>query len=518
MTASSIETDCISPTPQATTASNEAGGSRASPTVDADIGFDDVDRRGAERRVLVIASRFPPVASVGATRARKFVKYLGQFGWKPVVITGAARRGVTCTEDARRATDYDSLGDVPPNVPVHRISPIPDNWHGFAARTCSARLGRLTRRLGLDEAWWHSALKWRLQRVHDRFAFPDRGIWRAPSAIRLAFRLHRRYRFDAIFSTGMPFSDHLIGLALHRLLRRPWLAEFRDPWFEYVHWQQWNGDRGRRLTRAAERAVVRDAARIISVNDRMTERFRMRYGGLSRARFVTIENGFDPADFDAVEPSPPRTCFRLLHAGSLYETRNPAKLLEAFRRFLARTPGSPSHARFDFAGRHGPFVAEFSRPEDHGAIRHLGMLTHRAALKEMASADVNAIFLPNIPGAEGDTTTKMYECLGCGRPILAAVPPQGAAAERLRGFDGVFLCDPDDVEAMTRTIADLYRRWLTGSLPVRRGDDRLASITRRYQTRQLAVLLDSVTGARRTVYRTATLGQRIASSKVNGGS
>ena len=37
---------------------------------------------------------------------------------------------------------------------------------------------------------------------------------------RLAVRLHRRFRFDAIFSSGMPFSDHVIALVVHRLLRR----------------------------------------------------------------------------------------------------------------------------------------------------------------------------------------------------------------------------------------------------------------------------------------------------------
>ena len=34
--------------------------------------------------------------------------------------------------------------------------------------------------------------------------------------------------------------------------------------------------------------------------------------------------------------------------------------------------------------------------------------------------------------------------MGSGRPILAIVPDNGAAAAELRRFDGVWLADPDD--------------------------------------------------------------------------
>jgi len=65
------------------------------------------------RRVLIIASRFPPLASVGAIRIRKFVKYLGDFGWEPVVLTGPIPSVTEATEDARRLLDNEGLSDVP---------------------------------------------------------------------------------------------------------------------------------------------------------------------------------------------------------------------------------------------------------------------------------------------------------------------------------------------------------------------------------------------------------------------
>lgn len=457
----------------------------------------------ASRTVLIIASRFPPVASVGAIRVRKLAKYLCDFGWKPVVITGAMRRGQSHSQDARRATDEESLLDLPEGLPVHRVSRVLDHWPTLLSRWGAVRLARITNSLGLAEADWRGKLDWRLRRLHDRLAFPDRGVWRLPSVVRLAMRLHKQYRFDAIFSTGMPFSDHLIGLTLRSMMRRPWLADFRDPWVEYIHWLQWKGPWGRRMTRLAEAAVVRRASRVISVNDAMTSRFAARYARQPAGKFVTIPNGFDPADFTACDDTRQSLYFRLVHAGSLYNTRAPDAMLEAFGRFLRSVPGSRRHARFEFLGRPGPHIDKLTNGEAGGAIRYLGMLPHSAATRAMARADLNVVILPNLPGGANDTTAKIYECLGSGRPILAAVPLDGAAAKLLRRFDGVSLCDPDDVEAIAAAIAEWYRRWIDGRAEVHRRAEDLAPLTRRYQARQLASSLDEAVCANRSTARLA---------------
>ena len=41
----------------------------------------------ANRRVLVMAYYFPPMGLSGVQRTLKFVKYLPEFGWEPMVLT-----------------------------------------------------------------------------------------------------------------------------------------------------------------------------------------------------------------------------------------------------------------------------------------------------------------------------------------------------------------------------------------------------------------------------------------------
>jgi len=45
-------------------------------------------------RVLVISYYFPPVGGAGAQRPAKFMRYLHEAGYEPVVITGPAARSV----------------------------------------------------------------------------------------------------------------------------------------------------------------------------------------------------------------------------------------------------------------------------------------------------------------------------------------------------------------------------------------------------------------------------------------
>lgn len=495
--------------------------SRATPRATADcsgrqIGVavrDRCDRPIATRtrRVLFITSRFPPAKSAGVTRIRKFVKYLGRFGWHVTVLTGPAAdlsrdervnnadRDLSATDSTDgplrefgRDIDTVELNAARCPIVVRSTPGLFENAGSLASRFADG-LSWATRPAGFDRSWWRVRLGWRFESLVDRFTLPDKGIWRLRSAVALALRLHRRLRFDAIFSSGMPFSDHLAAFAVRRLIGRPWIADFRDPWFEYVHWEQWRSTWGQRATEFLERRVVHCASRVVSVNDFMSRRFRQRYPGQPDRKFVTIENGYDPSDFPSASADRPSgTEFRLLHAGSLYGERRPDGLLNGFQKFLATTADSRRYARLDFLGRVGPNLNQINQFPFAGCVRYLGEVSHSEATRAMTESDVNIVLLPNVIGGAGDTTAKVYECIGSQRPILAVVPPEGAAADVLRRVEGVWLCDPSDAEAIASAIRSMYDRWLTGRLLVTRTADSLASLTRQHQTQRLARELDAV--------------------------
>src|SRR5436853_2714568 len=64
------------------------------------------------KKVLIISYYFPPSGGPGVQRVLKFVKYLPQFGWEPIVLT---------VEDGDfPARDESLLKEIPDNVKVFR--------------------------------------------------------------------------------------------------------------------------------------------------------------------------------------------------------------------------------------------------------------------------------------------------------------------------------------------------------------------------------------------------------------
>ena len=90
-------------------------------------------------------------------------------------------------------------------------------------------------------------------------------------------------------------------------------------------------------------------------------------------------------------------------------------------------------------------------------------------------------------------TTKIFEYLAAGRPILASVPENGAAAELLRQTGAGVVAPPDDVDAIADALSGLVERWRDGSLhAVELAPDVRAALSRRSRVERFAELLRSV--------------------------
>jgi hypothetical protein len=59
---------------------------------------------------------------------------------------------------------------------------------------------------------------------------------------------------------------------------------------------------------------------------------------------------------------------------------------------------------------------------------------------------------------------KVFEYLAAERPILAGVPPDGAAAELIRETGAGVIAVPDDVPALTAALLELHAKWQAGGL------------------------------------------------------
>ncbi len=86
---------------------------------------------------------------------------------------------------------------------------------------------------------------------------------------------------------------------------------------------------------------------------------------------------------------------------------------------------------------------------------------------------------------------KVFEYLAAERPILALVPPDGAAAELIRDAGAGVVVAPEDVEGIKAALRELHERWRAGTLdapPL--SEEWRRRVSRRTRVEELARLLE----------------------------
>lgn len=420
----------------------------------------------APRRVLVLAYDFPPRGSTSVLRIAKFVRYLPEFGWQPVVVAAAVHGGMR---------DEALLAQLPPDLDVLRV-PNPLAPRGGLPAAHAPRPSARARLRGL----LRSAL------------IPDPQLLWVPAAVRAASRRIERGDIAALLTTAPPFSVHMAGLWLKRRFPAlPWLMDMRDIWSENP---AITSALAYKLQRACERACVTHADRVITATDGQR---RLIQHSLDQpaARLTTITNGFDPLDVPAVSPSEPHSALRLTYVGSMIGTRAAAAggFFAALDR-LAAEGVTAQQLQVRLIGIFDPTIHARAAPlVERGIVTLLPFMPYAAAYAEMAAADV--LLLTTSDDREGRLShpNKLFEYFAVGRPVLALTPP-GDVAELVRQAGVGLALTPGAVEQIAAALRDLLQQHQAGRLPrFAANDARFARFERRALTAQLVADLEELT-------------------------
>jgi glycosyltransferase involved in cell wall biosynthesis len=434
-------------------------------------------------RALVVACNFPPDASVGTMRTLRLVRHLTASAWQVSVLTVAP-------EAFRPGAVVDAalVDRVPPDVAVVRATPLRP-FARLAAVLKRSRTPASPRATGTGAAGTSTAAPlppasaWMQVRraVGAAMAIPDRDAsWLVP-AIWGGWKHAADHRPDVVYSSGPPFSAHLVAAALARLLRVPWVADFRDPWAR----APWREDRfafERKAWAVLERFVIRRADAVVFVTDTNRRDFAREYGSAA-ARFSVVPNGCDLRDFDGLSRrlAPGGNRFVMLHAGSLYGARNPAPLFRALASAIAKGRIDAAAFRLRFIGRVGaigvdlPALALTLGLE--GVVEFASHMPRRDSLQEMLDASALLIVQPittvSIPA-------KLYEYMAAGKPILALAEPGGETADLIARSGAGVAAAADSDAAIEDALVSVVRLAREGFAPVDRrefdGDVRAAEL------------------------------------------
>ena len=404
---------------------------------------------------------FPPAGGGGVARPLKLATHLPELGIETHVLA---------PDDPKWVHRDDEL-EVPPQAHVHRA-----RYLGPRGRLPAEELHGLS---GADRALRQAALFSR------RLLLPDEFVSWALTAIPAARRIVRGEGIDVLVTTSPPASINLIGAAVSQATGVPWVADLRDSIAA-------NPDRrvDRLAVRVKERGqalvarmVAKRAAAVVAVSDAIAEEMR----DLGAERVETIPNGCDFDDFEGLEYRRGKR-FRITHTGSFFGHRDPRPFLSA----LAKTDGDVV-ARFIGGLR----AADQEWAENLGLGDKLEVVPYvprRRALELQRDSEALLLLLPDAGGRGGTVPSgKIYEYLAAERPILAAVPPAGVAADLVRRADAGVVVSPDDVDALHAAITGLQARWRAGALDGSElSPDLREGLSRRTRSSEFADLVRSV--------------------------
>jgi glycosyltransferase involved in cell wall biosynthesis len=409
-------------------------------------------------RVLLVTMYFPPAGGGGVGRPLKLATHLPELGIETHVLA---------PDDPKWLARDDEL-DVPAGATVHRARYVGPNaklpaeeLHGLEGAELFLRQAALFSR---------------------RLLLPDEFVSWGLTAIPAARRIVRDEQIDVLVTTSPPASVNLIGAAVKQATGVPWVADLRDSVAA-------NPDRrvDRLAVRMKEKAqaivaglVARRADAVVTVSDAISQEMRE----LGAERVETIPNGCDFDDFEGLEYHPGER-FRITHTGTFFGHRDP-------RPFLSALAATESDVVARFVGGLRSTDREFA--EELGLSDRVEEIAHvprRSALELQRDSEALLLLLPEA-GGRGRTVPsgKIFEYLAAGRPILAAVPPDGVAAELVRRADAGVVVAPDDVAALTAAIEGLRARWKRGALENGSLSEELKErLSRRTRSREFADLL-----------------------------
>ncbi len=428
----------------------------------------------SRKKVLVIAYIFPPLARAGVHRTVRFVRYLPELGWDLTVLTVAEPY-----YPPNSPIDRELLQKIPARVkiestPVFRgvdnlfrmKSALRGKKSTSTLRTAQATAAKASNAEGASEPAKTANPKTRglFQRskdlITDLTSIPDKDVNWLPHAVKHALALHRREKFDLIYSTAPPFTDHLIAQLIKQRTGLPWVADFRDPWARAPWKAEILGSsvRGKAATKL-ERQFVAHADRIILNTDWILREFTEYYGAQLARKFSVITNGFDPQDFvDPVMPAERGNKLVITHTGALYRKRSPEQFFAACERMLASGYIAPHELELRFVGGIAPeLYRTFECSEAlRQTIQVIPQVSHREALGYQMQSDVLFILQP---GTSVSVPGKIFEYIGMRKRILA-LTPAGATADVVKENNLGPVVAPEDlagIEAALRQLVQEYR-------------------------------------------------------------
>jgi glycosyltransferase involved in cell wall biosynthesis len=298
-----------------------------------------------------------------------------------------------------------------------------------------------------------------LKHFFEPLLIPDRSCLWIPYALKAGCLIMKENKIDIIFSTGPPFTNHLIAKFLSSLFKIKLALDFRDDWVGNPFYNK--GLIRRCLNRILEKWVVKGETIIITTTEESKHSFINKYNFSIHERVSVITNGFDDDFYNKVTLAKKELQRNrdekivFLYAGSLTPTRTPVFFFKAIKSLLDKNIFNINDIRINIIGYypivHTTLAAELQL---ESCVNFIEPIDQNKLIEHYVSCHVLLLFQRSSEGGKTAIPGKFYEYLCIEKPIFL-MSDGGATDNILLKLNAGYLVKYDDIPSIETTLLKL---------------------------------------------------------------
>lgn len=435
------------------------------------------------KKVLIVTYFWPPAGGPGVQRVLKFVKYLPDSGWLPLILT--VRNG------EYPAIDQSLEENIPTNCKVFKTDSLePFNIYrkyiGMSSKESipTAILAHSKDNLKNKISNW----------IRLNLFIPDAKIGWKFFAVREGLKIIEQEKPSVIFSSSPPPTVHLIAKELARKTNVKWVADFRDPWTD-IHYYE-NQPRlkiSHNIDKKYELEVMNAADKITSISRMDIEEDFGRKVNIKKC--INLPNGFDEEDFKGIDPNRTnKNIFTMLHLGAVGNERNPLGLFKALKRLKESGFIDSAVFQLQFVGNVDESIkTDAIEYQIDDLIKFIDYLPHRESLKYTEKASVLVLLVTKSIKNKRILPGKTFEYLRAQKYILCLGPKGGEVSRIISELQAGNVTEYDESEEIERIIKLQFNAWHKDLVDYIVNRESIQKYSRQKLTKSLADIFNDLT-------------------------
>ena len=291
--------------------------------------------------------------------------------------------------------------------------------------------------------------------IRQLYPLDDKVLW-LPNLYKAGKKALKDEKYDLLYVSCGPFSSAVAVRTLSKQFKVPYILEMRDYWTLLSDYNLQGTYINRLFSHYTEKKLLQDASLIVTVSKGIAEDISKHFGSFLADKTFILYNGHDEEDFLSLPAvSQDKNKYTLSYFGALYAKRSLKWLLKALKDLQKENKLPPNFSLRLYGNYHIETLQEIKQSGIEEMVKIIPQLSHQEAISAMLSSDA-LLLLINSDSPKGTLTSKVFEYLRTGKPILALVPKNGEAGKLLQESGQNYICPMESVSAIKICAEKLF--------------------------------------------------------------